>query len=218
MRSAEPRLTRWETLGAWLHVWTPPRDVPVPPVPRRKLVLWGAALAAALAIGLALAIPALDSAKRKGAAERARAEAAAVAAETARLRADQRVHYATAAAASDPVAVLERRITADARHRTRAHTLDGPVLDTKCEPAAANAIQFPASRVYKCFVATASGLRGEGNDRFATGYPFIATIYTRTRRLAWCKENPRPGEKTGGKGLAAVQLSPVCAGKLSQVL
>jgi hypothetical protein len=51
-----------------------------------------------------------------------------------------------------------------------------------------------------------------------TGYPFVATIYTDRRKLAWCKENPRPDEKTQGHSLANVKLSPECAGKLSAVL
>src|SRR3712207_7944463 len=34
-RSEEHRLSRWEVLGAWLRLWTPPREVEVPPVPWR---------------------------------------------------------------------------------------------------------------------------------------------------------------------------------------
>ena len=29
--------TRWKILGAWLRIWTPPRDVEVPPVPLRAI-------------------------------------------------------------------------------------------------------------------------------------------------------------------------------------
>ena len=32
-----------EIVGVWLHVWTAPRDVVIPPVPWRKLLLWGGA-------------------------------------------------------------------------------------------------------------------------------------------------------------------------------
>ena len=216
--ASRPKLTRWEIVGAWLRIWTPPKDVEVPPVPRRKLALWGLAGAIVVGVALALLIPPLESAKRKGAAERARETAATVAAEAKRLRADQRVHYATAAPGTDMVALLEARVLADAKARARARTIDGPVLSTKCTAASNYVIQFPSSRVYKCFVLTTSALQGEGNDKFGTGYPFVATIYTRTRRLAWCKENPRPDEKTKGHSLANVRLSPVCAGKLSEVL
>src|SRR4051812_20957085 len=34
-----PKLGRWETLGAWLHVWTPHRDAEVPPVPWRTITI-----------------------------------------------------------------------------------------------------------------------------------------------------------------------------------
>ena len=29
-----------EIVGVWLHVWTAPRDVEIPPVPWRKLAIW----------------------------------------------------------------------------------------------------------------------------------------------------------------------------------
>ena len=48
------RASRWEILGAWLRIWTPPRDVEVPPVPRRLL--------AAVAGVIAAAVPALRAA------------------------------------------------------------------------------------------------------------------------------------------------------------
>lgn len=214
--SAEPRLTRWETVGAWLHIWTPPKGLEVPPVPWRKLGLWG--LVAALVIGAAaaIALPRINDAKRKGAAERAREQAVAVAAETARLRADQAVHRLTIPAGADTVAALESAITSDARARARAKTISGPVVSTSCQAATGNAVQFAGSRVYKCFVNTATGLRGEGKDILGTGYPFVATIYIRDRRLAWCKQNPQPDEK--GRHLAGVRLSAECAGRLRAVL
>jgi hypothetical protein len=212
-----PPLTRWEIVGAWLHIWTPPRDAEVPPVPRRKLAIWGVAGAVLIAGALALIIPPLEEGKREGAAERAREQAAALAKENARLRADQRVHVQTVPAGVGLVAALESAIDADARARDTAGTISGPVIDTSCSPATANVVQFPHSRVYKCFVKTSTGHKGvlEG-DQFGTGYPFVATIYTAKRRVAWCKENPRPDEK--GRRLTGLKLSPVCAGKLSKVL
>jgi type II secretory pathway pseudopilin PulG len=215
--STTPALTRWEIVGAWLKIWTAPRDVEVPPIPVRKLALWGLALAAGIGVALALIIPPLESGKRKGEAERAREQAAAIAAEAARLRADQRVHFQTVPAGADVVATLERAINTDARARDRAGTIDGPVLSTSCSAASRDVIQFPRSRVYKCFVTTSTGAPGQfADERLGTGYPFVATVYSRTRRIAWCKENPRPDEK--GRRLTGVRLSPVCAGKFSEVL
>jgi hypothetical protein len=217
MRQAEPRLSRWEILGAWLHIWTPARGAEVPPVPWRKIALWGALAAIVIAIAAAIAVPKIDTAKKIGAAERAAASLRADNAERARLRSDQRLHVITAPSGIPLVGALEVAITADAKKRVAAKTIDGPVLGTKCEAAALDVVQFPSSRVYKCFVQTATGLPGEGSDVIGTGYPFVATIYTGSRKLAWCKENPHADEK-GSRGDVRVKLSPVCAGKLTQVL
>jgi hypothetical protein len=220
MRSAETRparLTRWEILGAWLHVWTPPKGLEVPPVPWRKVALYGAGLAAAVVVAVLLIIPPLNEGKRTGAAERARAEAAALAAERARLTIDQRVHRLVVAAGTPLVDALQTAISADARERERKGTISGPVMGTECSPAAANAIQFAGSRVYKCFVKTAAGIPGQDQDILGTGYPFVATIYPKKHALAWCKQNPSADEK-GRRGATHVKVSPVCAGKLSEVL
>jgi hypothetical protein len=189
----------------------------VPPVPWRKLAVWGALAAVVLGAVAAVAVPRIDQSKKEGAAERARKQAAADNAERARLRADQRVHRLAVPAGVAPVAALEAGITADAKQRVAAKTITGPVLSTRCESAGEAVIQFPASRVYKCFVKTATGLQGEGNDVLGTGYPFVATVYTKVRRVVWCKENPHADEK-GSRGDVRVKMSPVCAGKLSQVL
>ena len=216
-KSAEPRLTRWEIVGAWLHVWTPPKGLDVPPVPWAKLAVWGVAAAVAVAIIAAIAVPKIDLAKKEGAAERAAKQLAADNVERARLRGDQRVHFVTAPSGIPLVGALQTAITADAKQRAAAKTIDGPVLKTICTPASPDIIEFPFSRVYKCFVATATGLHGEGKDILGTGYPFVATIYSKERKLAWCKENPHADEK-GSKGDVRVKVSPVCAGKLSEVL
>jgi type II secretory pathway pseudopilin PulG len=215
--SGEPRLSRWEIVGAWLHIWTPPKGLDVPPVPWRKLTLAGAVAALVIAGIAAISVPRIVESKRKGAAEAARQAAAADAAERARLRADQRVHTAAAPAGTDPVAALEAAITADAKARVRAKTITGPVLSTACTPTSNAVSQFPQSHVYKCFVKTATGLPGEGGDVIGTGYPFVATIYEKNRRLAWCKQNPHADEK-GSRGDVRVRTSPVCAGKLAQIL
>src|SRR3954452_1683992 len=73
----DPRLTRWEIVGAWLHVWTPPKGLEVPPVPLRKLALWGLIGAIVIAAAAAIAVPKIAAARRKGAAELARDQAAA---------------------------------------------------------------------------------------------------------------------------------------------
>jgi hypothetical protein len=220
--SAPPRLTRWEILGAWLHVWTAPKGLEVPPVPWRKVALYGLGAATLIGVALALILPPLNDAKKKGEATRAREMAAVVAAERARLRADQKVHTLQVTSADGApvekalVAALETAITADARGRARRGTISGPVLGTACEAGGKALVEFPQSRVYKCFVKTTTGQRGQGADILGTGYPFVATVYTKAGRVAWCKENPQPDEK--GRRLLGVRVSPVCAGKLSAIL
>ena len=204
-------------VGAWLHVWTPPKGLEVPPVPWRKLAMWGLVAAVVLSAAAAIAVPRIDERKREGAAERAREQAIADNAERARLRADQRIHRLVVPAGADPAATLEAAVTADAEARVVAKTITGPVLSTTCEQAGESAIQFPGSRIYKCFVKTATGLPGQGGDVLGTGYPFVATFYAKERRLAWCKQNPHADEK-GSKGDLRVKISPVCAGKLSAIL
>jgi hypothetical protein len=194
----------------------------VPPVPWRKVVIGAAAAAIVIAVAAALIIPPLNDAKRAGAAKRAREQAAALAAERARLRADQKVHTLQvtpangAAVEKSLVAALETAISADAKARAKAGTITGPVLGTACEAAGTAVVQFPDSRVYKCFVTTATGLPGEGGEVLGTGYPFVATVYMKASKVTWCKENPQPDEK--GRRLLGVRISPVCAGKLSAIL
>jgi type II secretory pathway pseudopilin PulG len=216
-KSPHPRLTLWELVGAWLRVWTPPKGVDVPPVPWRKVAIGVAGAALLVGVIAALAVPRINSAKRDGVSERAREQAAADAVERARLRLDQKLHRLAIPAGVSPVAALERAITDDAKTRVLAKTLSGPVLSTACEAAGPSTIQFPGSRVYKCFVKTATGLRGQGQDVLGTGYPFVATIYEAQRQVAWCKQNPHADEK-GSRGDLRVKLSPVCAGKLSAIL
>lgn len=60
------RLTRLETLSAWLGLWRP-RDVEVPPVPKRKLALIGGIVVLAVAAVAVVAVPAIDSGKDEGA-------------------------------------------------------------------------------------------------------------------------------------------------------
>jgi hypothetical protein len=115
------------------------------------------------------------------------------------------------------VPALEAGIKADAEARVKAKKLGGPILSAKCEQAGPNSIRFAGTRVYKCFVKTATGLQGEGQDILGAGYPFVATVYEKRRTVAWCKQNP-PADEKGRRGATHVKVSPVCAGKLSNVL
>lgn len=211
-------LTRWEIVGAWTHLWTPPRDAAIPPIPWRSLAIGALAAAAVTAVALALIIPPLEEGKRRGAAREARERAAFVAAAEKRLRADQMIQRASPGVAGAAlVDALERSITADANARTRAGKLDGPILGTKCEPAGKAAVIKPGTRVYRCVAATSSSRPAQLGVSISTGYPFVATIDHRKGTIAWCKTNPQPGEHHQ-TGIPHVDVSPACAGKLSEVL
>src|SRR4051794_29565063 len=65
------------TVGAWLKLWTPPRDVEVPPPPSgRTLAIAGALFVLLVAAAAALIVPAIDAGKQRGAAAQAREGAA----------------------------------------------------------------------------------------------------------------------------------------------
>ena len=69
----QPRASRWEIAGAWLRVWTPPRDVEIPPPPKRALAVAALVLAAGVVGGSSsFAKPAIDRAKERDAARDAR--------------------------------------------------------------------------------------------------------------------------------------------------
>src|ERR671937_408158 len=85
-----PRILSWEVVGAWLHVWTPPKDVEVPPVPWRWVFLVAAGLVGLVVVAMLTVVPALDTGKEKGRAEQERMAAASKSAQVAHLRRDQR--------------------------------------------------------------------------------------------------------------------------------
>ena len=142
-------LSRWEIVGAWLHIWTPPRDSRVPPIPWRKAAIAGLVLAAGVAVFVAFAVPAIDSGKKEGAAKAQREQAAVTAAERARLIREGRVHRGRAERPADlnarnaPAQIAARRglvlslqdaVQADALARVRAGSLRGPIAATTCRP------------------------------------------------------------------------------------
>lgn len=215
-----PKPTRLEILGAWLRVWTPPRGVEVPPVPWRKVALGALGFVLVASAAAAAIIPRVDDAKSRGDARRAAEWRELVRADTIRRRRDQRLHVLRTEARGDAlVGALRSAITADARKRVAAGKLEGPILRTDCEPAAANVSIEPGTRVYKCLAATSRYFKGTSRYgyRGRAGYPFIATVDFSRGTLAWCKMNPQPGEKYV-RGIAHVRLSPRCAGKLAKIL
>ena len=225
-----PRAGRLEILGAWLHVWTPPRDTYVPPPPRgRRLVV----LVAVIGIPLAAAVTTLAlvfAGTRHREAAQARREAAQTAArERARLRLDQAVHRGSGppvrlsgdaasirAGQGRLVTAVEAAITRDALDRFRRHQITR-VTGTSCKPYAPGAIGAPPppplrAQVgrYECLASTGSLVLGT-QKQVTSGYPFWVRIFFTSGRFAWCKINPQAGEGVAGTGgQITVPLAPVC--------
>ena len=189
---------------------------------KRRIALGAAAAVIVLGVGAALIVPAVQRRKNEADA-RARAESrAAFAAERRRLALDQRLHSATApgspgALRALPAAQLTARlrsdleasITADARARVRAHTLQGPILRTDCT-AAAGAAGPPLGK-YTCVAVNNRIVRGTGAAAGSLGYPFWAIVDYRRLRYRWCKLNPQAGEGSATPGSVSLAV-PVPAG------
>ena len=194
---------------------------------RRKLT------AAALAVValVAISIPIVSSLRDDAAAERERAaarQAALEAAERERLRKDAlpvRAEGRSAADGADPlehraalVTEAESLITADARRRVAAGTIDGDIRGTQCDPfpnteTRRTAEQDPAtpSGRYDCVAYTSKFEAPELDGQKRTGlfgYPFWLVVDYADSKLVWCKVTPRAGE--GGRSLASVRVPEPC--------
>ncbi len=210
------RATRWEILGAWLKVWTPPRDVEIPPVPWRSAG-WLAAVAVALfAVAVVALVPALHDARQRRDAREARDTAAQRRAEVARLRHDQRVQHGRAAPAARLyaagraararaalVADVKLRVGRDADARAAAGEFDQPTRAVRCvdRPGGAG-----ARVLLRCLAISSQ------NERVRVGQPFIVAASLRDGRYAWCHVNPPPAEGSAGVGVF-VAVAGVCSGR-----
>jgi hypothetical protein len=186
MAGEPPELGRWEVLGAWLRLWTPPRDAVVPPVPWRKVAVGGLLLVVAAGVGVAALLNAesdRDAAARRG--ERAAAERhAAFLASVDRRQAPRRGRGPAGAQS-----VATRRALLDAARADISagagkrgvdcepfpRTLDTtPPVEDLARPAAA----------FDCLAV---------KSRFNTGSigtPFRLVVHFDSGRYAWCEIIP----------------------------
>jgi hypothetical protein len=194
---------------------------------RRASVAIGAVLVA-LAATAAVVVPALreDADAERRAAERDRA--AAIEREQARLRRDSRPFEARGPRRREGEAPLEHRarlvtageatITADARERVRAGSVDGPILGTRCAPYPKTETRsaqeadpaLPRNR-YECiaFNREVEVPELEGRKRTAVlGVPYWMVVDYRSARMTFCKVTPKPGE--GGRALTSVPVPRPC--------
>jgi hypothetical protein len=216
-----PKANVLEILGAWLGVWTPPRDVEIPPIPRR----WAAALAAGVLVVVALVLlvvmPAIDSDKQADADRRAKAAAAAKLRRDAVARRDQvprtggDPELAPASTREDRrrlVADVEAAITADANARFAARTVSSRTRSTDCEPylggTPADEDLARTTGAYDC-TALIREIKGQGNAG-RLGYPFRAIVDFPAASWVFCKVNPIPSEQSLPDPRTIVPLPDAC--------
>ena len=209
-----PRANPLEILGAWLHLWTPPRDVEIPPVPRRAAALLAAGLLVAVVLVLVVLRPAVDSGKRADAQRRADEQAASLAQRQAIARRDQRPVTGAAAALAPAASPAEREalltrveqaITADANARQAAGTVASRTRSTSCEPLA----ELSATRAAFDCTALIREIVGQG-DPGRLGYPFRAIVDFRSATWTFCKINPIPSERGLPDPRTVVPLPAAC--------
>jgi hypothetical protein len=225
-------LGRLEILGAWLRLWTPPRDVVVPPIPWRRVAIVGLITAAVLGAAAAYAIPRIGESKHEG-ERRERAEAARQkAAERRRVVAEQRPRHGRGIAPTGPLSPLEERrarqrllaqverdITADARRRAAKGQLDAKARRTDCLPSPSSVKRLGGERdlklqvdAYDCLAVTRDIPANEVQRGGTIGYPFRTVVNFRRFTYAWCRTNPAPAEAATPDPRDVPLLPAACSG------
>jgi hypothetical protein len=221
------RASALEILGVWLHVWTAPRDVEVPPVPWRKVALLTGIGALVVGIALAVMIPRINEGKSE--------RAAAAAAEQARLRAANRERVIklqqprtggfaslkpeknaspaeVAGARAQLVASVQTAITADARKRAAAGEISKVQGPTTCTAAAGGPTSGPIG-VFDCYTVVRKVPKVKTNVAGSIGYPFRAVVNYSTFTYAFCRTEQFPGEQLIPDPRTVVQLPAACRAK-----
>jgi len=210
-RSKDPEnLSRAEVLGAWLGVWTPPRDAVVPPVPWSRVAAGVALVALAAGLFTAFAAPAIDASKDERAAAEAEGRAERRAARRARQRAEQRPRRGRLTgdgSRAEALLQVEAAIGRDARRR-----FDPKARPATCEvtPGTGGAAERAA---YDCLSAyrDVEGAGLQEGARGALGIPYRAILDLAAQTYVFCKVNPIPGEQVVPDPRQVVELPKACA-------
>ncbi len=202
------RLSRIEVLGAWLGLWTPPREAHVPPVPWRKVALGAALLALAAVLAAVLVAPAIDTAKDERSASEQRAEDLARSGRRARQRIEQQPRTGRLEGGSrlEGLAGVERAIGEDARERFSPRAGQGT-----CEVTAGADATGPRVS-YNCLspVREVVGAGEQEGARGQLGIPYRAVLDFKRRAYVFCKINPIPGERVVPDPRGLVELPRPC--------
>jgi hypothetical protein len=215
-------LGRLEILGAWLRIWTPPRDAVVPPVPWRAIVAGAVVLLAAGVAAAALLLPHVADERRQAREREQRAEAQRHAEFLASVDREQRPRGGRGRPDPGAGAAPARRrsarnallasaksgISLDARRRTRRR-----VRGVDCTPfpgsLAATTPTAELSRraaAYQCVAVSARfGRKALPGGRGIIGTPFRLVLRFPTGRYAWCRIVP-----LGDRDRLSHPLPPAC--------
>ena len=200
-----PQVSRIEVLGAWLGIWTPPRDAEVPPIPWRKVGL--VALAALVVAGGAIALiaPRIDDAKEERAAREQRALEERTALRRAIIRAEQTPR--TGSATGDRGQVMQ--VVAAAVGRDARERFSPNARAATCEPVPG--VDATAARVaFACHAPIREIVAGGGRAVGSLAIPFRAVVDFDRGRYAFCKVNPPPGEQIIPDPRSIVELPTAC--------
>jgi hypothetical protein len=210
-------------IPAWLLRKLSPRG-------RRLAAVGGVILLAAIAAGLAIAIPKITESKSDRAAAERRAAAAREAALVAELKAAQRLREGTGTASrgleGDQAIAARRQLAAqlaaavktDALGRVRSGELSSHVSRVECEryPRGARG-EDPASDLssrtgrYSCLAVTADAPRTTESNASSLGYPYRAAVNFPAGRFTYCKVSGRPGEGSLSRKVL-VRVPQACGG------
>ena len=209
-----------EVVGAWLHLWTPPRDVAIPPVPWRKLAIGFGVGAVVLGVALAVMIPRINEGKETRAAEARAQQAKADAANRARVVELQKARSGSAAHLLPPAGAsatevsaaredflhrVESAITADAQARAAKGEMSRVQGPTTCAPVAG-----ASAGVFDCYTVVRHVPKVETNAAGSIGYPFRAVLDYKDFSYAFCRVEQFPGEKLVPDPSKVVQLPAAC--------
>jgi hypothetical protein len=213
-----------EILGVWLHVWTAPRDVEVPPVPWRKLAIWSGVGAVVLGVVLAIMIPRINEGKAElsaaAAAEHARVQKAnrerviklqqPRTGEFAALKPERGASEAEVSLARTRlVSGVEGAITADAKQRAAAGEISKVQGPTTCTAHPGSPSTGPVG-VFDCYTVVRKVPKVETNAAGSIGYPFRAVLHYDTFTYAFCRTEQLPGEQLIPDPRTVVQLPAPC--------
>ena len=220
----EQKASVFEIVGAWLHIWTPPRDVPIPPVPWRKLAIGTGIGAVIVGIALAIMVPRIDDSKTEYAAEYAAFKERVRQENVARINKSQTARFgdakallpaagASAAEVEAAKAQLMDKVEADMYADAKARAQTGEIKPVTAPPTCDRAIGTPETGpvgVFNCFIQTTPIEQSSKNLAGALGYPFRAVVHYDTFTYAWCKAELVPGEKLVVAPESAPLLPPAC--------